>query len=124
MGAEGKKALSARDQAIQKRLRLAGVAVLFVGLSAAALINGAAAPVDESILADTKRSEYQMELIGGKSNEFAYEIREWFSGLWHGTGLAHMLAFLSIATFLTCFFLAHRLNFAPRPANRPAGKDA
>lgn len=124
LSAGEKPAVSAKDAALQKRLRLIGVCVLFIGLSAAALVKGAAVAADDNALADTKRYEYQMELIGGKSNELAFEIREWFTGLWHGAGLAHTLAFISIITSVACFYVAHRLGY-PAPASADtAGRDA
>jgi hypothetical protein len=33
-----------------------------------------------------------LELYGGQANVLAYEIREWFVGLWHGKSLAYIVA--------------------------------
>ncbi len=110
-----RRELSASDAALCARLRLVGLVILISGLAAAAMIGAAAPPPDAGAAEDAKRYEYQMELVGGKSNVFAAEVREWFDGLWHGKGLSHMLACASLGGSAMCFFLAHRLKrFAPR----------
>lgn len=115
-----RRELSASDAALYARLRLVGLIILIAGLAASAMVGAAAPPPDEGAAEDAKRYEYQMELLGGKSNVFAAELREWFDGLWHGKGLSHMLAFVSVGGSIMCFFLAHRLRqFAPR--TYPAG---
>jgi hypothetical protein len=124
MATEEKQMLSKEDAALQARLRLVGNVILVVGMAGAALAYVAAAPEDEAALEDSKRYLYEMEYIGGKGNLLAAEIREWFGGLWHGRGLAHMLAFVSVAGALTCFFLARRLTERAAARNRPAGKSA
>jgi hypothetical protein len=114
--------LSAGDAALYARLRKSGAVILAAGLLAAAVVGITAAPVDEVAVADSKRYEYEMEFIGGKSNLFAAEVNEWFAGLWHGMGLAHMLAFVSVAGSLMCFFLAHRLKHHGPRASAPGRK--
>jgi hypothetical protein len=110
-----RRELSASDAALYARLRLVGLVMLIAGLAAAAMVGAAAPHPDEGAAEDAKRYEYQMELVGGKSNLFAAEVREWFDGLWHGRGLSHFLAFVSVGGSSMCFFLAHRLRqFAPR----------
>jgi hypothetical protein len=121
VSAAGIQEISAKDRALQARLRKIGAVVLVAGLFAAVLVYATAAPADEASVADSKRNEYQMELIGGKSNLLATEIREWFGSLWHGRKLAHTLAFLTVGGSLACFFLAHRLNYLPPPDNRNRG---
>lgn len=101
--------ISKEDAALQARLRLIGKVVLVAGLVGSALAYAAATPEDEAASEESKRYLYEMEYIGGKSNLLATEIRQWFAGLWHGKGLAHMLAFVAIAGSLGCFFLANRL---------------
>ena len=117
-----KRDIPEKDRILQARLRLAGALILLVGLAAAAVVNRTAAPDPDSayvkMLNNTKRTEYEMEVIGGKANLFAAELREWFSSLWHGRRLAHTLAFLSAGGSLACFFVAHRLNFSPPPEAR------
>src|SRR5277367_3612488 len=102
--------ISKEDAALQARLRLIGKIVLVVGLAGSALAYVTTAPEDEASLEESKRYLYEMEYIGGKSNLLAAEIRQWFAGLLHGRGLAHMLAFLAIAGSFSCFFLARRLS--------------
>jgi len=115
-----------RDATLRRRLRLAGAAILLAGLLAALLVNRTAAPDDERALEArlnyTKRYEYQMELMGGKANILATDLRDWFLGLWHGKRLARTLAVLSIGGGLACFFVAHRLGHSHGSAGtRPSG---
>jgi hypothetical protein len=116
-------ALSARDRTLQRRFRLVGALILVVGMAASAVVFRTAKPDYDSalvkVLNNTKSREYQMEVIGGKANLFASDLRDWFSGLWHGRGLARTLAFLSASGFLACFWVAHRLNYAPPPEEQP-----
>lgn len=102
--------ISKEDAALQVRLRLIGKIVLVAGLAGSALAYASAGPEDEAAAEESKRYLYEMEYIGGQSNLLAAEIRQWFAGLWHGKGLAHLLAFVAIAGSLTCFFLARRLG--------------
>jgi hypothetical protein len=102
--------ISREDAALQARLRLIGKVVLIVGFASSALAYASAGPEDEAAAEESKRYLYEMEYIGGQSNLLAAEIRQWFAGLWHGKGLAHMLAFVAVAGSLACFFLAHRLG--------------
>ena len=119
--------MSRKDKTLQARFRLIGVCILVAGLLAAALINWRAAPDDESsdaiLSGESKRYEYEMERIGGKSNVLAAEFREWFVSLWHGRRLAHTLVFLSVGGSLACFVLAHLLTYPPPPDDRTDGKD-
>jgi hypothetical protein len=123
LNADEKQDLAAKDVALQTRLRLIGVSVLAVGLLAAAFVDGLAGSNDNASSTNNKTYEYQMEVIGGKSNLLATEIREWVGSLWHGRRLAHTLAFLSVGGSLACFFLAHRLNHSPalQGRNRKGG---
>jgi hypothetical protein len=73
----------------------------------------------------TKEYERQMEVLGGKSNVFAYDLQQKFLGLWHGTHLAYTLAVLSLVAALACFFTAYFLpDFPPfddSPLEPPGG---
>ena len=61
-----------------------------------------------------KQNEQRMEEIGGKSNVFAQDTKEWFVGLWHGTRLAYTLAVLTFVVAGLCFFVAYFLpDFPP-----------
>lgn len=115
MGTGDRRELSAIDAALYARLRLIGLVILIAGLAAAAMVGAAAPAVTEGADVDAKRYEYEMELVGGKSNLFAAQVREWFDGLLHGRGLWQLLACVSLGGSFMCFFLAHRLkHFAPR----------
>ncbi len=50
-----------------------------------------------------------LELYGGQANVLAYEIREWFVGLWHGKSLAYIVAGVAIVVALGVFYGASRL---------------
>jgi hypothetical protein len=127
MSAEEKRGMSGKDKALQARFRLIGFCILIAGLLAAAVINWRAAPDDRSadaiLSGASKRYEYEMERIGGKSNVVAAELRDWFGSLWHGRRLAHTLAFLSVGGSLACFLLAHLLSYPPPPDERTDGKE-
>jgi hypothetical protein len=120
VGTGDRRELSAIDAALYARLRLVGLVILIAGLAAAAMVGAAAPAADAGADVDAKRYEYEMELVGGKSNLFAAQIREWFNGLLHGRGLWQLLAFISLSGSFMCFFLAHRLK-RHAPSTYPAG---
>jgi hypothetical protein len=124
MSAAEQKGISQRDAILQVRFRLIGVIILVGGLAAASAVDLTVATDDGILMPNSKRSEYQMEIIGGKSNILASEINEWFASLWHGRRLAQMLAIFSVGGSLACFFVAHRLGFPPVPGKPAAGKGA
>jgi hypothetical protein len=111
------------DRALQARFRQAGLAILLIGFIGAALAYRFAPPddpvADAIALMNRKRYEYQMELMGGKANLLAEDLKEGFANLWRGRQLAHTLAYLSGSGALACFFIAHRLSYSP-PAAKPA----
>jgi hypothetical protein len=102
-----------RDLVLQARLRVIGCCILVTGVLAAAFVAGRTSGGDDGSLADSKRYEYQMEILGGKSNLLATEFRDFIGSLWHGRRLAALLAVVSVGSSLACFFLAHRLNHSP-----------
>jgi hypothetical protein len=57
----------------------------------------------------TKKTEVQMEQIGGRANAVVAEFREWCGTLWHGRKLAYTLAIVSTAACAGCFFAARLL---------------
>lgn len=95
-----------------KRLRIAGLIILVLGLLIAGLIYATRSPDDEDVEFVTKRELLQMERIGGKANVLAIELRQWFVGLWQGQNLAFTLAYLSIGGCGFCFLLAKFLASA------------
>jgi hypothetical protein len=127
MSAEEKQDVSGKDKTLQKRFRLVGICLLVAGLLAAAVINQRAAPdggsSDAILSGATKRYEYEMERIGGKSNVVAAEFRDWFGSLWHGRRLARTLVVLSVGGSLACFLLAHLLTYPPPLDNRTDGNN-
>jgi hypothetical protein len=104
---------AARDLVLQARLRLIGWSILVVGWVVAAFVAGMASGEEDATLPVSKRDNYQMEILGGKSNLLASEIREFIGSLWHGRRLAVLLALVSLASALGCLLFAHRLNYSP-----------
>lgn len=95
---------------LQKRLYLAGTAVLIAGLIAAALIYATAAPPDRAAaMYGIVDPRYQIELqrIGGNAAVLMAQLHQWFDGLWHGTALAYTVAVLAIALAGGCFFIGY-----------------
>jgi hypothetical protein len=119
LSAEKDQVVSEKDATLQTRFRLIGILILVAGLLAAVVIDRRAALGDESpdaiMPGNTKRYEYDLERMGGKSNVAAADFREWFGSLWHGRRLAHTLAILSIGGCLVCFLAAHVLTYPPPP---------
>ena len=94
-----------------KRLRIAGLLILFVGLLLAGLFYATRLPDDgEDVGFVTRQEILQMERIGGKANVLASEMRQWFASLWQGQHLAFTLAYLSAGGCGICFGLAQFLT--------------
>ena len=101
---------AAKRPPLQKRLYLAGTAVLFGGLLAAALIYASAAPPDDAVArysAVDPRYQIELQRIGGNAAVLMAQLHQWFDGLWHGTALAYTVAVLGIASAGACFFIGH-----------------
>jgi len=105
---------SARRAQFARRMRGIGVAVLALGLCAAAAVF-ALAPAEEAgddaggyaaSINESKQYQLAMERIGGKAVVLAAAINDWFDSLWHGRRLAFTLATLSVAVSSLCFLLA------------------
>jgi len=84
--------------------------ILLVGQGSAILIYLAADNASDIDLANdletSKKYMHDLELYGGKANVLAYELRNWFVGLWHGKSLAFMVACITILIALGYFFLS------------------
>ncbi len=116
-----------KHSTIQFRLYLTSVAVLLAGLLCAAWvyleateeINSSNAVSYEVVAGhnyalttdDSKRYQYDMERIGGKSVFVAEEISQWFASLWHGKRLSFTIALLSIVVSLACFLVAQHPDY-------------
>jgi hypothetical protein len=104
-----------------RRTAVAG-GILCAGCAAALLIYVTAPPPGDLLgprLEDSKVYLRQMEVYGGKANVLAYELREWFAGLWHGRALAFTVAGLSALLALAVFGV-----FPPPPPNVDPGRAA
>lgn len=83
------------------RIRLIAGAILVAGVAAAAVIYrlAATAPVAFGLAPeDSKKYLREVEVIGGKANLVATQLRQGFTGIWHGTNLAFTV--LGIAVLL------------------------
>ena len=101
---------AAKRSPLQKRLYVAGTAVLLASLIAAALIYAAAPPPDSAAaMYGIVDPRYQIELqrIGGNAAVLMAQLHQWFDGLWHGTALAYTVAVLGIALAGACFFIGY-----------------
>jgi hypothetical protein len=82
------------------RLRLISAGILIMGLGSAIVLYLRAGQAPGNPLGydpeDTKQYLHDMELYGGKMNVVAADMRQWFSGLWHGKHLAYTVAFLAV----------------------------
>ncbi len=112
--------LSEPDLRLQARLRRVGLCLLLGGMLASAAVFSLTQPDDPDDWVETKKYDYQMEVIGGKTNLFATEVTGWIAGLWHGRRLARTILVLSLAASLSCYYVAHRLNFGPAAAEPEA----
>ncbi len=101
--------MSITPAARTRRLRLLSNAILVAGLLASLVIyrTAAAAPDDPlGSMEDSKQSLRQLQMYGGEANVFAYQVREWFGSLWHGTRLAVTVAVLAAIAAGCCRFVA------------------
>jgi len=96
------------------RARLVSRVILAAGLAAAVVIyfvNGS--PNASGFeLEESKKYLRDVEVVGGKANLLATQLRHWFSGLWHGRSLAFTVAVLSVLAASAYEFLA-----TPLPAH-------
>ncbi len=105
------------------RRRGVAVAILVTGLTASLAIflaagrgpEGPPGPGDE----DSKQYLRRMEVIGGKANVLATELREWFQSIWHGRRLA---ATVAVLTLLGCLLFLIASTPLPHPAPSPPGR--
>jgi len=117
MSASRPTSLSPRIRQEQARYRQVGFSVLLVGVLAAAAVFATTRPaVDDYDLPETKKADYQMEMIAGKGNLLAAETSSWFIDQWHGRPLARTLLILTLVGAGGCFFIAHRLAYGPAAA--------
>ena len=112
---------------VQRALNVAGYAILLAGTLSAAWVYTTAKEdkASEAIMAaeqNTKQYEYQMEVLGGKTNLLGNDMRQWFLAQWHGRHLADTLAVLTFVLALGCFFVAHFVPDFPPPHD--PGSDA
>lgn len=101
--------MSITPAARTRRLRILSNAILVAGLLASPVIYFTAAPPPDDPLGsmeDSKQSLRQLQMYGGEANVFAYQVREWFGSLWHGTRLAITVPVLAAVAAWGCRFAA------------------
>ena len=112
-------AASKRRQRLHAAIYYAGVGILVLGLTCAALIfvfsegNEAADAADE--IARGRMYQHNIELMGGKLAVYTDEFSRWFAGLWHGRTLGYTAGVLAVATATVCFVLALALSMPSPP---------
>ncbi len=126
--------ISARDRRRQRRLRQTGLLLCLGGLLAAVTIYLRAPASDDwadylvssgtMTSGNYKQYQNQMKQIGGESNVVAADFSAWFASLWHGRRLAVTVGILSLGGSVSCFLLAHLLNFPPAPDAGTGGPGA
>jgi hypothetical protein len=72
--------------------------------------------------ADSKRYQYDMERISGKSGVVAGEIYQWLSSLWHGQRLAYTIGIIATGIFLVCFLIAQHPDYRLPDSSNESGK--
>ncbi|MBS0663250.1 MAG: hypothetical protein JSR48_08285 [Verrucomicrobia bacterium] len=107
-----------------RRLRLAGTFLLAAGLVAAGIIYLLAEPEEDRGLLGvdvrTNRDTLDLQKMGGKSYVVFHDFSQWFAARWHGEQLAYTVAFLALAGFLGCRWLARFHSLPPAPAEPDA----
>jgi hypothetical protein len=87
----------------------AALGVFLAGMAASVGIYATAKPPPPNPFGyDSGEKAYlrQMEVIGGKANVLAAELREWFDGLWHGKNLAYTTAAFTVLVSLVLWLFA------------------
>ena len=114
--------MGVRDRTREARRNAVSLAIVMAGTLCAAVIYLTASLPSQSPLGnpeDSKTYLREMEVIGGKSNLLAYEVREWFVSLWHGKRLA-----LTVLVLALIAALVHRIWTTPIPPTSGAsGRD-
>jgi hypothetical protein len=94
----------------QRQIRQIVATLLALGLGSALTIYLTAGPTPADPLGydplNTKKYLRELELYGGKANVLSVELRQWFSGLWHGRTLAATVAVLTISLAFAFWFVA------------------
>lgn len=118
--------MNAPPESLAGTLRAWGIAVLVVGLTAAALIAAfapGATPDDlANRVAQGRMYRHNLELMGGTTGVLIDEFDRWFAALWHGRALAATIAVLAIAVALVCFVAARLARTAQSDPRQPAAK--
>jgi hypothetical protein len=122
---------------LKRRLRLSGLIILLVGLSAALflyhfgvdvpddtlgymVVNGTAYPLSTS---DSKRYRHDLERFGGKTAVMFDDFNRWFTQLWQGKALGTTIAWISALVALGLFLFAQSLPDAVPDSQDPGGRD-
>ena len=101
---------------MRKRLLLAAVVVLLIGLGAAAAIYFTAEDEPELstsyvVVIDptmTKTYVHELRRFGGKAAVLFDEFNRWFAARWHGKALGVTVAWITIAVAALLFWISGR----------------
>jgi len=107
------------------RIFYAGIAILVVGLLAAALVFVFAADDDRAQLASqiagNRMYQHNLQLMGGRFGAYMAQLGEWFDGLWHGRALAATIAVTAALCAAGCFVVSDLVATRP-PGERRDGE--
>ncbi len=92
---------------LQARRKVIAATILFVGIALGTILYVRVPPAQDDLLREEEEAskvyQRQMEMYGGKANVFASQVRDWFTGLWHGKTLGVTVACLSALVALAVF---------------------
>jgi hypothetical protein len=98
--------MSSSPHSASDRVKAAGLAMLVIGLVAAACVFFVAAPGVDADLVAQQREMREVARLGGTAAVQTVKLHLWFASLWHGERLAWTLALLSLAVGGSCFYVA------------------
>ena len=108
-----------------ERMRYAAMAILVVGLLAAALVfclSPDEVALDVAGIAGSKLYQHNLALIGGHAAVNAARFDDWFASLWHGRPLALIIVLATIGIAAACFWVAHMMTIPPLPLHASGGE--
>lgn len=121
---------------LKKRLRLASVIVLVLGLGSGALIYRLAADAPDAApgyviangsvypmpMSDSKTYRREIQRFGGKAALLFDDFGRWFAQLWRGKTLGQTVAWLSLLAALGLYLIAEVLGSDGQP-DQPEKRD-
>jgi hypothetical protein len=125
----GNQPMLGRFRMGRRQIRNVAAMLLALGLGSALVVYLTAGPTPADPLGDpldSKKYLRELELYGGKANVLSVELRQWFSGLWHGRSLAATVAVLTMFLTFAFWFVANNQvsDDSDRPGDEAKPKEA